>query len=199
MRSIFALDSVRTGRVQVNANFPSPTPKARIRAGLAYVSEDRAGEGLAQSRSIADNITYSRLMPYSRWGWLNLSKRRQAVTSWTNRLEIKAFSQELAVESLSGGNQQKVALARALHQQADIMLLDEPTRGIDVGTKSTIYRLIGELAAAGKSILFVSSYFEELLRVCDRIGVMSRGRLLEIRPASEWSKESLLSRAVGSE
>jgi ribose transport system ATP-binding protein len=115
------------------------------------------------------------------------------------RLEIKAATRELAVESLSGGNQQKVALARALHQRADILLLDEPTRGIDVGTKSTIYRLIGELAAAGQAVLFVSSYFEELLRVCDRIGVMSRGRLLEIRPANEWTKESLLSRAVGSE
>jgi ribose transport system ATP-binding protein len=115
------------------------------------------------------------------------------------RLEIKGATRERAVESLSGGNQQKVALARALHQGADILLLDEPTRGIDVGTKSTIYRLIGELAAAGKSVLFVSSYFEELLRVCDRIGVMSRGRLVEIRPAHEWNKESLLSRAVGSD
>jgi ribose transport system ATP-binding protein len=199
LRSIFALDPVRTGRLQVNANFPRPTPKARIRAGLAYVSEDRAGEGLAQSRSIADNITYSRMSPYNRGGWLNLSKRRDAVDTWTRRLEIKAATQELTVESLSGGNQQKVALARALHQGADVLLLDEPTRGIDVGTKSTIYRLIGELAAAGQAVLFVSSYFEELLRVCDRIGVMSRGRLLEIRPAKMWTKESLLSRAVGSE
>jgi ribose transport system ATP-binding protein len=96
LRSIFALDPVRTGTVQVNANFPRPTPKARIRAGLAYVSEDRAGEGLAQSRSIADNITYSRLSPYSRCGWLNLRKRCNAVIDWTNRLEIKAASQELA-------------------------------------------------------------------------------------------------------
>src|SRR4029079_18861339 len=173
LRSIFALDPVRTGQVQVNTNFPRPTPKARIRAGLAYVSEDRAGEGLAQSRSIADNITYSRLSPYSRWGWLNLNERKKSVAEWTNRLEIKAASQELAVASLSGGNQQTVALARALHQRADILLLDEPTRGIDVGTKSTIYRLIGELAGAGQAVLFVSSYFEELLRVCDRIGVMS--------------------------
>src|SRR5262249_23907494 len=106
LRSIFALDAVRSGRVQVEANFPPATPKARIRAGLAYVSEDRAGEGLAQSRSIADNITYSRMHPYSRCGWLNLNKRRQAVADWSNRLEIKAASPELAVESLSGGNQQ---------------------------------------------------------------------------------------------
>ena len=139
------------------------------------------------------------MQPYSRWGWLNLNKRRHAVADWSNRLEIKAASQEIAVEALSGGNQQKVALARALHQGADVLLLDEPTRGIDVGTKSTIYRLIGELAAAGKSILFVSSYFEELLRVCDRIGVMSRGRLVEIRPAKDWTTEALLSTAIGSD
>ena len=114
-------------------------------------------------------------------------------------MEIKAASPDLAVESLSGGNQQKVALARVLHQRADVFLLDEPTRGIDVGTKATIYRLIGELAAAGHAILFVSSYFQELLRVCDRIGVMSRGRLREIRPADEWTEESLLSRAIESD
>ncbi len=197
VRSIFALDPVRSGRVRVGAICPTATPQARIRAGLAFVSEDRAGEGLAHARSIADNITYSRMSPYSRWGWLNLQERRQAVARWMQRLEIKASSPELAVESLSGGNQQKVALARALHQQADVLLLDEPTRGIDVGTKATIFRLVGELAAAGKSILFVSSYFPELLRVCDRIGVMSRGRLVEIRPADEWTEESLLARAIG--
>lgn len=197
VRSIFALDAVRSGEVRVGLISPGHTPHARIRAGLAFVSEDRAGEGLAQSRSIADNITYSRMSPYSRGGWLNLNRRRQSVASWMQRLEIKADSPEIAVESLSGGNQQKVALARALHQEADVLLLDEPTRGIDVGTKATIYRLIGELASSGKAVLFVSSYFPELLRTCDRIGVMSRGRLVEIRPADDWDEESLLARAIG--
>jgi ribose transport system ATP-binding protein len=198
LRAIFALDPVRRGQVRVGAIFPNHSSAARLRAGLALVSEDRKGEGLAQTRSIADNITYGRLQPYAHWGWLNLNERRRAVAEWMQQLEIKADSPELSVEALSGGNQQKVALARALHQQADVLLLDEPTRGIDVGTKATIYRLIGELAAGGKSILFVSSYFEELLRVCDRIGVMSRGRLREIRPADAWTKESLLSRAIES-
>ncbi|MCI0333345.1 MAG: sugar ABC transporter ATP-binding protein [Planctomycetes bacterium] len=199
VRSIFALDPVRGGRVRVGTIYPRATPKARIRAGLAYVSEDRKREGLAQARSIADNITYSRLFPYSRWGWLNLNRRRQAVAQWMQRLEIKAASPERAVETLSGGNQQKVALARVLHQRAEVLLLDEPTRGIDVGTKATIYRQIGELAAEGRAILFVSSYFQELLRVCDRIGVMSRGRLREIRPADAWTEKSLLSRAIESD
>jgi ribose transport system ATP-binding protein len=114
------------------------------------------------------------------------------------QLDVKAASPESAVATLSGGNQQKVALARILHQRADILLLDEPTRGIDVGTKARIYALIGELAVAGCAILFVSSYFQELLQVCDRIGVMSRGRLLEIRPAAAWTEESLLARAIES-
>jgi ribose transport system ATP-binding protein len=199
LRSIFALDSVRSGRVRVGAIEPRATAKARIAAGLAFVSEDRAREGLAQNRSIADNITYSRLRPYSRWGWLNLNRRRQAVSRWMTHLEIKSASQEMSVESLSGGNQQKVALARVLHQEADVLLLDEPTRGVDVATKATIYRLIGELAAAGRAILFVSSYLPELLRVCDRIGVMARGRLVEIRPAGGWTTDALLSRAIGTE
>jgi ribose transport system ATP-binding protein len=196
LRSVFALDPVRAGEIRVAMIAPRHTPHSRIRAGLGFVSEDRAGEGLAQNRSIADNITVSRLAPYSRWGWLNLNKRRQSVSDWIERLEIKAASDEIAASALSGGNQQKVALARVLHQGADVLLLDEPTRGIDVATKATIYRLIGELAANGHAILFVSSYFPELLQVCDRIGVMSRGRLVEVRAADQWTAESLLARAI---
>jgi ribose transport system ATP-binding protein len=103
---------------------------------------------------------------------------------------------EQEVQFLSGGNQQKVALARALHQEADVLLLDEPTRGIDVGTKATIYRLMGELAARGKAIIFVSSYLPELLHVCDRVGVMARGRLRQIRSAGDWNEETLLACAL---
>jgi ribose transport system ATP-binding protein len=199
IRAIFALEAVRTGRVRVGTIYPGATPKARIRAGLGYVSEDRKSEGLALTRSIADNVTYSRLRPYSRAGWLNLKRRRASVVDWMNRLEIKAASSDSPVESLSGGNQQKVALARVLHQGADVLLLDEPTRGIDVGTKAIVYQLVGELAAAGKAIVFVSSYFQELLRICDRIAVMSRGRLREIRPVERWTEETLLSRAIESD
>jgi ribose transport system ATP-binding protein len=114
-------------------------------------------------------------------------------------MEVRAQGPEQAVSELSGGNQQKVALARVLHEQADVLLLDEPTRGIDVGTKAAIYRLMGQLAADGKAIVFVSSYLPELLAVCDRVGVMSRGRLREIRPTAQWSEESLLSAAIGAD
>lgn len=196
LRCLFALDPVRRGKVKVEQLVPAASPRARIRAGLGLVSEDRKGEGLAQTRSIADNTTYSRLRPYTTWGWLHLRRRRRAVDDWMSRLQIKARSQDQEVQELSGGNQQKVALARVLHQQADVLLLDEPTRGIDVGTKSQIYRLMGELAADGKAILFVSSYLTELLAVCDRVAVMSRGRLREVRAAAEWTEEAVMSVAV---
>lgn len=196
LRCLFALDRVRNGTIKVaQTSIPNLT-RARIRAGMGLVSEDRKTEGLAQTRSIADNLTYSRLRPYSLGGWLQLNRRRTHVVEWMKRLQVKAHSPEQTIGELSGGNQQKVAIARVLHQQADIVLLDEPTRGIDVGTKSEIYRLMGQLAAEGKAILFVSSYLTELLAVCDRIGVMSGGRLREIRPTTDWNEESIMSVAV---
>lgn len=196
LRCLFALDAVKNGSVKVaHASIPHKT-RSRMRAGLGLVSEDRKTEGLAQSRSIADNLTYSRLQPYTRGGWLRLGRRRIEVIRLMQRLQVKAQSPEQTIGELSGGNQQKVAIARVLHQQADVVLLDEPTRGIDVGTKAEIYRLMGELAAEGKAILFVSSYLTELLAVCDRVGVMSGGRLREIRPTRDWTEESIMSIAV---
>ncbi len=196
LRCLFGLDATTAGQVQVGGNVPRPRPADRIRAGLGFVSEDRKTEGLAQTRSIADNMTFSQLKPYSRWGWLNLGRRRQAVTDWMRKLEVKAASQDQLIHELSGGNQQKVAIARVLHQQAEILLLDEPTRGIDVGTKSEIYRLMGQLASEGKAIIFVSSYLTELLAVCDRVAVMSRGRLKGVRAARDWTEEAVMSVAI---
>lgn len=196
LRCLFALDPVRQGTVTVARATIRHQTRARIQAGLGLVSEDRKSEGLAQSRSIADNLTISRLQPYTWGGLLNLRRRRAQVVHWMNRLHVKAASPDQTIGELSGGNQQKVAIARVLHQQADVLLLDEPTRGIDVGTKAEIYRLMGEMAAEGKAILFVSSYLTELLAVCDRIGVMAGGRLREVRSADEWTEESIMSLAV---
>jgi ribose transport system ATP-binding protein len=199
LRLLFGLDPARSGEVRVEGAAVRHSPAARIRAGLGFVSEDRKGEGLAQSRSIADNATLSRLDEYSVGGWLNLRARSRAVDCWMNALRVKARSREQPVAALSGGNQQKVALARVMHQQASVLLLDEPTRGIDVGTKAEIYRLMGELAAEGRGVIFVSSYLPELLAVCDRVAVMARGRLRDVRPAREWTEESLMALAVAGE
>jgi ribose transport system ATP-binding protein len=199
LRCMFGLDRVRGGRVRVAGQEPRASAAAKIRAGLGLVSEDRKGEGLAQDRSIADNLTLSRLAPYSRLGWLSLRRRDAAVAEWMRRLEIKARAADQPVRELSGGNQQKVAISRVLHQQADVLLLDEPTRGVDVGAKVEIYRRMGQLAAEGKGVIFVSSYLPELLAVCDRVAVMARGRLRAVRPASEWTEESAMACAIGAD
>jgi ribose transport system ATP-binding protein len=160
------------------------------------LSEDRKAEGLALNQSIADNMTASRLGAYTTHGWLNLSRRRKAVVDWLRKLDVRCSGPEQPVGQLSGGNQQKVALGRLLHQQADLLLLDEPTRGVDVASKAEIYRLIGELAAQGKAVLFVSSYLPELFGVCDRLAVMARGRLSEVRAMTEWSPERVMELAI---
>jgi ribose transport system ATP-binding protein len=113
-----------------------------------------------------------------------------------DRLRIRARHPSQPAGALSGGNQQKVALARLLHHDVDVWLLDEPTRGIDVGSKAEIYRLMADLAARGKAIVFVSSYVPELLGVCDRVAVMRRGVLSPARPAADWTEEAILAEAT---
>jgi ribose transport system ATP-binding protein len=199
LRCLLGLDPVRSGSVRLAGRPLGGALRQRLRAGLGLVSEDRKNEGLAQGLSLADNLTLSRLEPYSRLGWLRLGRRRAAVRDWIRRLEIKARDGEQPVHTLSGGNQQKVALARLLHQDADVLLLDEPTRGIDVGTKSAIYRLMGDWAARGKAIIFVSSYLPELLSVCDRVAVLARGQLRAVRPARDWTEHEILAVAVAAD
>jgi ribose transport system ATP-binding protein len=198
LRAIFGLDVVRSGQVIVKAvAHHRAGPRRRIEEGLGLLSEDRKQEGLTLDQSIADNLTYTRLGPYSRFCWLNLRRRGKAVRDWLTRLGVRCRGPEQTVGELSGGNQQKVALGRLLHQQADVLLLDEPTRGVDIGSKAEIYRLIGELAANGKAVLFVSSYLPELLGICDRLAVMARGRLSPVRPAGEWTAEQVMAYATG--
>jgi ribose transport system ATP-binding protein len=199
VRTLFGLDPTSSGSVAVHGK-TSPqriSTRGRIGQGIGMLSEDRKNEGLALSRGIADNMTLSQLQLYSRWGWLNLRRRRKAVVAWLHRLQVKFREEDQPVGQLSGGNQQKVALARLLHQRADVLLLDEPTRGVDVGSKAEIYRLMGELAAQGKAILFVSSYLPELLGVCDRLAVMARGQISAARPVEEWQPQQVLAFATG--
>jgi ribose transport system ATP-binding protein len=196
VRAIFGLDGTTAGRIAVAGVSGGARPRARIRQGLGLLSEDRQGEGLALNRSLTDNITLSRLRPYRRFGLLSVKKRAAAAARWMEILSIKARHPQQPASSLSGGNQQKTALARLLHQQADILLLDEPTRGIDVLSKAQIYEWMGRLAADGKGLVFVSSYFPELLGVCDRIAVYFRGQIVAIRPAGEWTDESLMAASM---
>jgi ribose transport system ATP-binding protein len=197
LRTMFGLDAVAGGCLIVSGiETAKGTPWLRIRQGFGLLSEDRQGEGLALTQTLADNLTLSDFSPYRRCGLIRVGRQRKAVGEWIERLKIKARGPLQRVFSLSGGNQQKVALARLLHQRADVLLLDEPTRGIDVVSKAQIYEWIGELARQGKAVLFVSSYLPELLGVCDRIAVFHRGALVEARQASRWDAQSLMAAAT---
>jgi ribose transport system ATP-binding protein len=200
LRACFGLAKVKGGAVFVlgRESTHARTPQ-RLAQGFGFLSEDRKEEGLMLNQSVADNLTLTRLGPFTRGGFIRESRQRAIARDWIEKLAIRTQGPAQAVYQLSGGNQQKVAIGRLLHHDARILLLDEPTRGIDVGSKAQIYRLIVALAAAGKAIIFVSSYLPELLGICDTIGVMSRGRLVALRPAAEWTEESILSAAIGHE
>ncbi|MBI4605681.1 MAG: sugar ABC transporter ATP-binding protein [Planctomycetes bacterium] len=200
LRAVYGLDPIASGTVTVaGVRGGHRGPAARLRQGVGLLSENRKEEGLALGLSVADNMTLSALGPVSRFGWVLPGLQRREVRRWADRLAVKCRSTAQPAGDLSGGNQQKVALARLLHQGADVVLLDEPTRGIDVGSKVEVYRLMGEMARDGKGVLFVSSYLPELLGVSDRIAVMSRGRLSAARPVVEWTAESILAFATGGE
>ena len=200
VRAVFGLDPVVRGEVRVlGVTCTGWGPPRMIARGVGYLSEDRKTEGLAGNLTVADNLTLSRLGPYVSAGLLSRNRMRDAAWQWIERLGIRTQGPDQPVDGLSGGNQQKVALARLLHQEADVLLLDEPTRGIDVGSKADIYALIGELAAQGKAILWISSYLPELLGVCDSLAVMHRGVLSEKRAVADWSPEAIMEVATGGE
>lgn len=198
LRAVFGLDRLAKGSVSVFSHEATrSTPAKRLANGVGLLSEDRKEEGLLLGRSIADNLTLTRLGPVTRLGIVNSSAQAAAAGKWMDRLDVKALDAAQPVGELSGGNQQKIALGRLLHHEANILLLDEPTRGIDVGSKAQIYRLMNDLAGRGKAVIFVSSYLPELLGVCDRIGVMCRGELSEVRPVADWSESAIIRAAVG--
>src|SRR5204862_7938521 len=211
-------EPVRSGDVKLGMYAGPFSPAVRWQQGMGMLSEDRIGEGLAAPMSVADNIMLTRLDGLGP-GFVVLPSRQQAAADrWIGTLGIRTRGARQPVRDLSGGNQQKVAMARLLHHNVDVLLLDEPTRGIDVASKAQIYALVDDLVSAtkvapygndsdatsvgrnfsrAKAVLLVSSYFPELLGVCDRIAVMSRGRLGPPRAASEWTEHALLMEASG--
>jgi ribose transport system ATP-binding protein len=196
LRAVFGLDPVRRGTVRVAATSGTATPTRRWAQGVGMVSEDRKREGLAVELSIADNLTLSRLAGLGPAGLVLPGRQAAAARRWIEPLQIKCRDVSQPIAALSGGNQQKVAVARLLHHDVDVLLLDEPTRGIDVGAKARIYALIDELAARGRAILLVSSHVPELLGVCDRVAVMCRGRLGPARPVGEIDEHTLMQEAI---
>lgn len=203
LRAIFGLERVRAGRVRVGAWAGVPSPTAQLAHGVGMLSEDRKNEGLAMNLPIGENLTMSRTEGLGP-GPLVLPARRDAASrTWIERLGIRCDGPRQPVAELSGGNQQKVALARLLHHDVDVLLLDEPTRGIDVGSKAHIYALLDELVAGkrgrARAVLLVSSYLPELLGLCDRVAVMRRGRIGAPRPAAGLTEHDLMMEATGAE
>ncbi len=196
IRCLFGLDKVRNGRVtiagqpQLRAGYL--TPRTALDYGLDLLSENRKEEGLAVNLPIYANITLSALGRLSRGGWVDLGKEQAQADRWRQELSIRCRDVRQPASALSGGNQQKIAIARLLHQNGDVFFLDEPTRGIDVGSKAEIYRLIGQLAAQGKAVVVISSYLPELLGICDSLAVMYRGELSPVKPIREWTDHSIM-------
>jgi len=206
LRILFGLDPVRRGTIRLGVYSGTATPARRWTQGMGMLSEDRKEEGLALSLNIADNVTLSRLRGFGPMGLVLPRRQEDSTRHWIDKLDIRCRSPRQKVLDLSGGNQQKVAFARMLQHDVDVLLLDEPTRGIDVAAKATIYRLIDELARGNagsgrqpRAILMVSSYLPELMGVCDRIAVMCRGRLGPAHPVDEIDEHQLMLEATGQE
>ncbi|MPY89394.1 MAG: ATP-binding cassette domain-containing protein [Luteitalea sp.] len=201
LRVLVGLDRAAAGRVRVRGaeiRTGAARPWEVLARGIGFLSEDRTHEGLTLRLSVADNITCTRYGSCARYGWIARSEQARQAEQQMRALGVRARGPAQPVRTLSGGNQQKVALARLRHQSADIWLLDEPTKGIDIGSKVQIYEAIGEAASEGKGIVMVSSYLPELFGMCDRLAVMSRGRLSPVRPIAEWTPERVLEAAIGS-
>lgn len=163
-----------------------------IAHGFAYVTEDRKGDGLVLSNSITHNITLSRLELVSNQGIIDKDQERHAAEDYREKLTIHTPDVEQLVSNLSGGNQQKVLVGKWMFAQPDIMMLDEPTRGVDVGAKYEIYGIINQLVGEGKAVLMISSELPELLGMCDRIYVMAEGRIVGELPRAEASQEIIM-------
>jgi ribose transport system ATP-binding protein len=204
LRSIFGLDAVKSGKIKIGAISTEGSPLSCWENGVGYLSENRKDEGLALNLSIADNITLSKLRGFGPLNMIMPSRQSKTTQRWIDLLDIRCQSTTQRVDHLSGGNQQKTAFARLLQHDVDILLLDEPTRGIDVAAKAKLYAIIDEIASGtgfykGKprAVLIISSYLPELLGICDRISVMVRGTLGPAHPISKIDEHQLMLEATG--
>ena len=193
LRAIFGADAKDTGEILVGGErVVIRHPAEAVRAGIGLVPEDRKHDGLLLSQSIRVNTTLSTVTRHARrGGWLDTGAEIRTTGSFCGRLGVRSVSHEQAVGELSGGNQQKVVVARWLARDCRVLLFDEPTRGIDVAAKDTIYDLLSDLAAEGKAIVVVSSDLVELMAICDRLLVMSQGRITAEFMPDRWSQENV--------
>ena len=199
-RAIFGIDRYDTGQVTLHGKALKPhSPQAAIEAGIGFVPEDRRKQGLVMDLSVAKNATLTLRNRLARFGLISGSRETSAANDWSGRLRVKTGSQQYAVSTLSGGNQQKVVLAKWLATEPTLLIVDEPTRGIDVGTKAEVHRLISDLAGRGIAIIMISSELPEVLGMADRILVMHEGRITAELPRAEATAELVMHAATSSE
>ncbi|AMP17124.1 sugar ABC transporter ATP-binding protein [Collimonas pratensis] len=198
LRLIFGADHADHGQVFIGDQAEAArisSPKEAVAAGIAMITEDRKSQGLLLPQSIGLNTTLSKLSSVSRFGVLDKQAESVVADDYIKRLRIRSRDGNQAAGELSGGNQQKVVIARWLYRDCPVMLFDEPTRGIDIGAKFDIYKLLAELSRQGKGLLIVSSDLRELMLICDRIAVMSAGKLVDTFERGAWSQETILASA----
>jgi ribose transport system ATP-binding protein len=199
LRALFGADRAERGRVMVGDSLEPVRidgPRDAVRVGIGMIPEDRKAHGLLLARPVRLNATLGRLATVAlRGGWIDPTAERRLAVALCDKLGVQRTSVEQPVAELSGGNQQKVVIARWLARDCDVLLFDEPTRGIDVAAKETVYRLLDELASAGKALVVASSDLEELLTLCDRIAVMSAGQLVAVFERGDWTQERIMTAA----
>jgi rhamnose transport system ATP-binding protein len=197
-RVLFGLTPADEGEIRVSGRrVVIDSPRAAVSLGIAYVPEDRRRYGLILEMPVAANTTLAVLRRVATFGWLRRGRERDVARAFVERFSIKTPSLAAPVGTLSGGNQQKVALARWLATEPAVLILDEPTQGVDVGAKAEIHRLMGELAGRGLAIVMISSELPEILGMSDRIGVMSGGRIVGELPRAGATQQRVLELALG--
>jgi rhamnose transport system ATP-binding protein len=197
-RTLFGLTPADAGEIRLRGRpVVLDSPARAMAAGLAYVPEDRRRHGVILEMPVAPNTTLAILKQIAARGWLDFARERSVAAGLVRRLGIKTASLDEPVGNLSGGNQQKVAVARWLATEPAVLLLDEPTQGVDVGAKAEIHRLMGELAARGLAIVMISSELPEILGMSDRIAVMHAGTIVGVLDRAEATPEKVLALALG--
>ena len=197
MRAMYGLDPHDSGTIKLNGNEVTiKNPMDSIKQGMIMLSEDRREYGLIPVRSVRENASIANLASYIYGGYTHKKKEEEEVEEMFKKMEVKTPSLETPISSLSGGNAQKVLLARWMLCNPDVMILDEPTRGIDVGAKFEIYKLMTDMAKEGKAVVMVSSEMAELIGMCDRIYIMCQGRITGCLNRDEFSQETIMKYAT---
>lgn len=199
-RAIFGLERLAEGRIEINgAAVTIRSPADAVKAGIAYVPEDRKAMGIVPEMNIRENISLPVLRELSAGGLVGPSKEKALVLDYVRTLGVSPPDPERRINLLSGGNQQKCVISKWLSTRPDVLILDEPTRGVDVGAKAEIHRIIGELVAQGMCVIMISSELPEVMGVSDRVLVMHDGRLSAVLMREELNEERIMAFATGEE